>query len=265
MQTQLQIKEKYKPVFEHLGKEIGTEAVAALEEHELSIAEELKLLDSTLPRIIGMCGAAGAGKDTVSLFLSYYGYQRIAFADALKIEAYDAIANDDRSILDLAEKDGIYINCPPNILSTVRRFFQKHTLKKPISVVNLVPETYTKKDEDKIRWINQNKVALRRYLQWYGTEFRRAQCDSYWTDRVREKIDSPLQRWVISDTRFTNEINMIRNLGGEIWRVDGRDDGYTPKHASEIEWKNHKPDRFLSNGGGIRELINEIRRTLFRR
>lgn len=41
---------------------------------------------SDLPRVIGLAGKSGCGKDTAGKFFKQFGYHRIAFADALKRE-----------------------------------------------------------------------------------------------------------------------------------------------------------------------------------
>lgn len=75
----------------------------------------------------------------------------------------------------------------------------------------------------------------RTLLQWWGTEFRRAQDPYYWVEKTMARIfeENP-EVALISDVRFPNEVNGIRINGGYIVRVDRI--GYVtdvPEHVSE--------------------------------
>ena len=48
--------------------------------------------------LIGIGGAAGAGKDTVGSILDGYGYQRFAFADRLRWEVLESLSTADYPI-----------------------------------------------------------------------------------------------------------------------------------------------------------------------
>jgi hypothetical protein len=189
------------------------------------------------PRLIGFCGAAGAGKDTASFLLSFLGYQKLAFADALKIEAYDSITNPTEEY-QARVREELGINLP--------------------FALDVATADY-----DKVDIINRRKVELRRLLQWHGTEYRRAQDKDYWINRVREKVKTG--KWVVSDVRFQNEVAMIREEGGQVWLITGRDDGYTPTHASETDWKDTTFDATFENGGDITILQNALYRNIFDR
>jgi hypothetical protein len=75
----------------------------------------------------------------------------------------------------------------------------------------------------------------RTLLQWWGTEYRRAQDPDYWVKKTMAKIseDHP-EVALISDLRFPNEVEGIRNAGGYVVRVDRigfKSD--VPEHVSE--------------------------------
>lgn len=221
-------------IVRHLGPQLAHEVI------ENNINQLLQQIDiSHAPRVIGFCGAAGAGKDTASFILGLLGYQKLAFADALKIEVYDSIMNPTKEYRDRVV----------NELDIVLNHFPS------LDVAN--------SDFEKIEIINRRKVVLRRLLQWHGTEYRRKQDDQYWINKVKEKISSG--RWVISDVRFQNEIQMIRSEHGQVWLIDGRDDGYTPSHASETDWKNTTFDQVFNNNGDLSILQNALYRHFFNR
>jgi len=69
--------------------------------------------------------------------------------------------------------------------------------------------------------INDQKAHYRPLLQWWGTEHRRGQDPLYWLKRMDAKLDSLPENAVafVTDVRFENEAELIRNRGGEIIRV----------------------------------------------
>lgn len=201
-------------IIEHLGLRMASDT---FENGFRELAQRVNMEHA--PRLIGFCGAAGAGKDTASFFLELLGYQKIAFADALKIEAYDMITK--------PTEEYRY------------RVFQE----LDISLPGFLEPAST--DFEKIKIINENKVQWRKLLQWHGTEYRRAENPNYWIDQVRRKIVTG--RWVVSDVRFQNEIALIRELQGQVWLISGRDDGYTPAHASELDWQGTTFDQQFVN------------------
>ena len=65
---------------------------------------ERRLQKKHWPRVIGLSGPAGSGKDLVGALLQMVGYEQVAFADELKIEIYDRLANPDVEILLMLEE-----------------------------------------------------------------------------------------------------------------------------------------------------------------
>jgi dephospho-CoA kinase len=47
---------------------------------------------SEYPKLIGLTGYAGAGKDLVAALLKMVGYTRFGFADEMKLQLYDKLA-----------------------------------------------------------------------------------------------------------------------------------------------------------------------------
>lgn len=78
--------------------------------------------------------------------------------------------------------------------------------------------------------------AMRSLMQNYGTEVRRGDSDTYWTDQWEDSVEkSGTQHVVVDDVRFLNEAEAVRHQGGILIRLTRPDitDGGT--HASEIE------------------------------
>lgn len=93
-------------------------------------------------------------------------------------------------------------------------------------------------------------------LQFWGTNYRRNLCnENYWINKLLPKIenlmkDNNTEYIIIPDTRFKNEVNAIRSLGGyyvKIVRVDEQGNLYLHddkihEHESEKDLDNYPPD-----------------------
>jgi hypothetical protein len=114
-------------------------------------------------------------------------------------------------------------------------------------------------------------------LQLWGTEVcRRGFHDDIWTASVEAKImGNDTHHVVISDCRFPNEVQSIRNMGGKIIRVvrGANPDWYDTAldanlgdpfararladlgiHASETSWVGTKFDAEIHNNGSLLDL-----------
>ena len=98
-------------------------------------------------------------------------------------------------------------------------------------------------------WDKPYRNSVRRLLQWWGTDFRRAQDPEYWVEQTRDTILTHFEERedeatliVVTDVRFDNEAAMVRNLGGFVAEVRASDDiraerlggSLPPAHASEV-------------------------------
>jgi len=167
--------------------------------------------------LIGLCGLIGSGKGTVAdILVNEYDFTKISFADSLK-NGIATIFDWDRSLLEGDTKES------REWRETIDPF-----------------------------WTNEVgfNVTPRLVLQLFGTEcMRNGFHDNIWVSVVKKKItDNPNTNYVIPDTRFVNEIDMIRSLGGWIWEVNRdplpkwfveyRRTGVPPTdvHRSEWDW-----------------------------
>jgi hypothetical protein len=152
---------------------------------------------------------------------------------------------------------------------TVFRILQEFKGKLQIARIafaDALKEEMAKACQVPVQTIEENKEVFRLGLQWYGTEFRRQLYgDNYWIDRAAEKFsnlrycDPQPETVVFTDVRFPNEVEFVRSLGGEIWRVnrtavDNAGDG----HASEMAWREVVPDLTLTNNGTFREFAEAV-------
>lgn len=102
----------------------------------------------------------------------------------------------------------------------------------------------------------------RELLQLLGTEFGRNMiCDSIWIDIAMQKVEQYAAAGVhavVTDVRFDNEAEAIRNRGGEVWLIS-RDapsclSEWTSGHSSERGLGQENIDRRIVNNGTLHDL-----------
>lgn len=174
--------------------------------------------------IIGLVGPARSGKDTVADTLRLYGYRRRAFADRLKEAALD-------------------VN--PDVCD---RVFGITTLR------NIVTEQ---------GWEEAKRYpAVRGFLQRLGTAVRDHVDPLAWVSPViREaKVFAENNRpIVITDVRFPNELDAIRDAGGVTVLL--RRDVARLEHVSEdLAWTltDDEVDHTIQNDSSIADLKSRV-------
>jgi hypothetical protein len=103
-------------------------------------------------------------------------------------------------------------------------------------------------------WIKPTPPKMRRVLQLWGTEYRRRQDYDYWVKQIQ--IDSTT---AITDVRFENEVEAVRQRGGVIWWVHRTflPEELPPAHSSE-DMNQDVADRIIWNDGTIEDLKIEV-------
>jgi hypothetical protein len=133
--------------------------------------------------IIGIAGFIGSGKDTAAnYFVAQHGFKRDSFAGALK-DAVAAVFGWDRELLE-----------------------------------GLTPEARAWREQVDSWWakrLNMPNLTPRWVLQYWGTDVcRKAFHDDIWIAALENRLRQRVGHTVISDVRFPNEIQAIRNAGG---------------------------------------------------
>jgi hypothetical protein len=108
----------------------------------------------------------------------------------------------------------------------------------------------------------QTAVTVRRILQWWGTEYRRAQDHDYWTKawgRKIEQFDLDDVHVLIDDVRFMNELDAIKQHGGLIVKIERPGFDGANNHASETSLDEYNDwDRILLNDGTLDEFKSQV-------
>lgn len=135
--------------------------------------------------IIGLCGYAKSGKDTIAeRFISDYGFNRIAFADNIKKD------------MNLLMRESIY----------------EDLIKK--NKQNL-PGFLFLPDFSEIDFVNPKdrvvKELLRPYIIWLGEKLREINGPYFWINRAFQYDAKDYKNIVISDVRRPKELDIFKN------------------------------------------------------
>ena len=186
--------------------------------------------------LVGVVGLIGSGKGTVSDRLEQkHNFRKDSFAKSLK-DAVSSMFNWDREMLEGKTDESRAWREKPDV------FWSKRFGK------DVTP-----------RWV----------LQYFGTEvMRQGMHDAIWIDSCMARYDG--KPTVIADTRFENEIKIIREMGGSIllvkrgqdpdWFTDYVEGNVVPKnvHLSEYAWAKSEYDHLITNDGTLEDLHSKI-------
>jgi len=171
---------------------------------------------TTTPLLIGLCGPAGCGKDSVRSVLELkHDFAGISFADPMR----DML----RTLLVSTGSSGDYIT-------------RRDLKEQPIPGLG---------------------VSYRHMAQTLGTEWaRKCLGEDFWLKVAGNTLaflrEQGYRQLVVSDVRFANEAEWIRNQGGEIWMIDRP--GVAPGRAHSSECINFRIDQVLRNHGTLAKL-----------
>jgi hypothetical protein len=138
--------------------------------------------------ILGICGLISSGKDTIADYLTTsHGFKRVSFAASLK-DAVSMVFGWDRELLEGTTKSS--------------------------------REWREQKDE---WWSNRlgMDITPRWVLQYWGTDILRKHFHTdIWVASAENKLRQSTDNIVITDCRFSNEIDAVKNAGGITLRVE---------------------------------------------
>ena len=203
--------------------------------------------------IIGISGKIGSGKDTAGQILQdVTGWEIRKFADALK-------------------------DCVCRIIGCTREQLEDREFKeRPLGeewnlwrVSGYTGEEYifnTQKEGIETfggyyRPVLQN-LTPRKILQLLDTEAgRQIIHPNIWVNATFAGFDKSKDNIIITDIRFPNELEAVKNRGGITIRLE-RGDGDTGDHPSETALDNANFDFVVDNNGTIKELGDKLNNIL---
>lgn len=165
--------------------------------------------------------------------------------------------------------------------------FTKYSFADPIKYGAMAMFGFTKEqmwgtDKDKETIDPRWGISPRKMLQLMGTELFQYDIHKYlnegefpvgrevwvyrfklWVEELKnsetDKIFGSTQRnIVIADCRFPHEAKVIKEMGGEIWRIKRPSLISTDTHGSEIELEEIIPDNIIINDGSLEDLYRKI-------
>lgn len=171
--------------------------------------------------IIGLSGYARSGKDTVAgMLMGIHGYERVAFADKIR---------------------ELLFAMDPLIMHEGRDFRLQDIVE-------------SKGWED----AKTQHPEVRRLLQDLGVGGRSLLDESIWVNAALNTFTAD-DKVVVTDVRFKNEAARIKNLGGQIWRINRMNVGPANDHISEIDLDDWGFDGVITNNSDMPNLIKQIR------
>ena len=168
-------------------------------------------------RLVALTGAAGSGKSTVAKYLS----------------------------------EGRHSHYGSNVPFVRTKF--SGTLKKMLmQIPNVTIDMIEGELKEEPQELFGGKTP-REVMQTLGTEWGRDSVYSkIWLDSWERSI-CDLTYVVVEDLRYLNEAELVKNRGGEIWRIK-RPDYQCNGHISETEMEGIEPDLTIRNSGSVKEL-----------
>lgn len=186
-----------------------------------SIADvpNIGMLPGRPAHLVGLTGYAQSGKDTSAGFMAEHGFQRLAFADALK---------------NLAVLAG-------------PEFADRTDYIRPLAdIVEQYGWEYAK----------ASVGGVREFLQDLGVGVRDIIGSETWVNVVLRQLQ-PGGLYVITDVRFPNEVQAIRRAGGTIARVQRPGTGAVNAHVSEA-FDGSEADWTIRNDGDLDQLRDRV-------
>lgn len=182
---------------------------------------------------IGISGKANSGKDTLSKMLvkelcsqnnkNIVNIQYLAFADPIK----EMICT-------------MYPSLPKKYLYGPSKFRKE-----------IIPNSFDK---------NGNPLSVRQLLTDLGTQGRNYD-ENIWIDNFDKRFDKKHQLTIVSDVRYRNEFDYLRNKNFFIIRLCRPNNDLNINHASETDQlliNDNEFDYILINNKDIKHLQNEV-------
>ena len=241
------------------------------------------------PNLIGVAGRIGSGKDTVGSIIQFLTAGDSSIRGSLDIQGYH---NSNFTIKKFAGKlkevASLLTGIPADQFEDQK--FKDSYMSSSWSYSKQITEFDGDEGEDAYAFL---PMTYRLFLQKLGTEaIRNGLHPNTWVNalfagyfEVASAWDSDgittvssYPNWIITDLRFPNEFEAIKDRGGICIRVHRLKDvkhwedehgmkfgSFTkkePTHTSETALDNHKMDYVLNNSGSIEDLVEEIKKML---
>ena len=200
-----------------------------------------------IPRLVGVAGYAGAGKDTLGdECVRELGYIKFSFSDALYLEVAEAFSIAPEFLRDRDHKERL----------------------TPLLALDRCRNSAFVDAGHRVTTGAGYHIAHspREILQWWGTEYRRRQDPDYWVKRARDfyhqQIDAGASGLVNCSVRFVNEADWIHGEGGAVVRIHRPGVDAVNAHVSDKPLARELVDAEIANDGEKAALLPRLRAAL---
>lgn len=230
--------------------------------------------------IIGLSGKKQSGKDTVARIIQFLTCKQ----GITKWDVWESLKCDGNGSSDWKTKQFAY------------------PVKQIASIMTGIPINDFEKEEVKAsylgeEWAHTEDMTVRDLLQKIGTEVGRQIHPNVWTNVMFKeyigrqqtsiskdcpnqgvydvtendelqygKLETIYPNWIITDCRFPNEYDAIKERHGIVIRVNRHNHPHdsNSNHPSEVALDNHTFDYTINNNGTIEELIEQVKQILIK-
>jgi hypothetical protein len=246
--------------------------------------------------IISISGYAGSGKDTVGRIIQYlhcYNPENISVTEAIINDPSQLYWLDEQSGWEikkwagkLKEVASILTGIP--IMEFEDQEFKKSYLGAEWDTYGIIRKNGKRQIDVQLTphnptgpWLTSkenievhNRMTVRDLLQKLGTEaLRNGLHENTWVNAlmadyvpvpqvgsgVTEENDYAYPNWIITDTRFPNELYAVKQKGGVAIQVIKKGNKAVNDHVSEISLDGAQFDYVIENDGTIEDLVDEVK------
>lgn len=182
-----------------------------------------------MSKIVGFAGRLQSGKTELARICEKMGYERIYFAMPLK-----------KLVADLIHVKLSDINSLKNVEKDYKLYKTDYLF---VSKETGIPFETVEKEMSKVQF-----KTVRQLLQFIGTDLIRKYNTNWHVNRIRQMIDKN-KNYVFDDVRFKNELNLVKELGGECWFIIRPTIDNVSNHESEISltWRDFGNKIIINN------------------
>lgn len=219
-----------------------------------------------MTNLIGISGRAGSGKDLIASIIQYLIWKN-------KIELGE-LTNYTQTLEDFIRRSHNSYLIDWEVIKFADKLKDIVCLLTGCTRADLEDQEF--KSNHKFKFENKWYGSVRDFLQYFGTDLIRKNLgDNIWVDatfvdyKPKKLSEYNPSKWIISDVRFPNEIEAIKDRNGIIIRINRHnhpnDINPNTEHISEKALDDYDNfDYIINNDGTIEELTFKVREILIK-
>jgi hypothetical protein len=223
--------------------------------------------------IIGINGYSGSGKDTVGTIIQYmhanHSHPSTSLEEVLKNPYQHDWWLEEQSEWEIKKWAGKLKEIASMLTGIPKHKFEDQEFKK----TNLSSE-WDCNPPGKVGTIHKQPLTVREFLQRLGTDaLRYGLHENAWVNALmsdykgidyNDDEQPELPNWIITDTRFPNEADAIREKDGVLIRVERPGVKPINDHPSEVGLDHWTFDYVINNDGDLESLSTKVKDILIK-